>query len=732
MSKLDLGLRILQALADLGIKPNTFLGKASNVKKVFSGGKPTFFKPDVLETFRAQDGTFTDALKLMEEEAKYVVNATDAEKMAFLNNLSQYKSLGGPQKTKSGITALDQAKNLTKEAKDLQTSTKDLMSLAKSMKDEAEAGKKKALQDLDDFFTTGGQPLKAKNPKFLGGSMHEEGQIRTGVRQFLQKEYKQGRLKLDDLDKERIMQYSPMIEHDPILVFKKIYGEDAYNKAGSFPGAFEKGENYNHYEQIFRENMGDDILKVKDEKYKGDGRLVLTEQEEVLGSDPRPNDTDIPFAKGGIAGYYTGGMVDVEPNLSDIGHGSDALMARTRLVSPGNQATTSTGLNYLLAEDNDNIRVPFAKGKGVDLLRRGFLKAAGAAGAGIAALKTGLLGFGEKAAPATQKVMENFSSTASEAPGYFFDLVTKIKSFGKQSKVGPSEMMNEYSYTGKNGDEYTLIEDIVTGDAQIVRDKMGVGSYGDKTFDTINDRTVLEYKAPKQDIDLDTGKGTREGPEYEEYKVEFDSDGTEAGADAIDEITQKEILEEASEKITKKADGGRIGFSKGKAVLGFLELIKNPQKIKEAVENIFKTGDYKYDAEMAAESLVELNPKAFGGKLYDDLDDKTRMEIYGAVLPEVRTPIKSFATEVENVRKVAPQMTERLELKAKYPGITDDLLDNLINDTDPNHKAQVLATLDEIMTLGNTGKSSEEIVEIIKSTPRTKQASGGLTSMLGE
>ena len=36
------------------------------------------------------------------------------------------------------------------------------------MKDEAEEGKKKALQDLDDFFTTGGQPLKAKNPKVEG------------------------------------------------------------------------------------------------------------------------------------------------------------------------------------------------------------------------------------------------------------------------------------------------------------------------------------------------------------------------------------------------------------------------------------------------------------------------------------------------------------------------------------------------------------------------------------
>ena len=41
------------------------------------------------------------------------------------------------------------------------------------------------------------------------------------------------------------------------------------------------------------------------------------------------------------------------------------------------------------------------------------------------------------------------------------------------------------------------------------------------------------------------------------------------------------------------------------------------------------------DAELAAESLVELNPKAFGNKLYDDLDDKTRMEVYGAVINDV-------------------------------------------------------------------------------------------------
>ena len=213
----------------------------------------------------------------------------------------------------------------------------------------------------------------------------------------------------------------------------------------------------------------------------------------------------------------------------------------------------------------DDITQDFAQGGrigykigSIDKARRAFLKTAAGIGGGIAALKTGLLGLSKKAPEATQKVMENFSSTASEAPNYFFNLVSKIKSFGKQSKVGPSERVNEYSYIGKNGDQYTLTEDIATGDAQIIKDKMGVGSYGDKTFDTINDRTVMEYKAPKQDVDPDTQKFIDERAEYEEYKVEFDSDGTQAGADAIDEIVQKEIIEEATDKAPsiKKAGGG--------------------------------------------------------------------------------------------------------------------------------------------------------------------------------
>ena len=76
------------------------------------------------------------------------------------------------------------------------------------------------------------------------------------------------------------------------------------------------------------------------------------------------------MAKGGRAGFYTGGITDVEPSLDDIGHGADAMMSRTRLMSPGSQTTTSTGLNYLLAEDNDNMRIPFADGKNFEMYLR--------------------------------------------------------------------------------------------------------------------------------------------------------------------------------------------------------------------------------------------------------------------------------------------------------------------------------------------------------------------------
>ena len=76
-------------------------------------------------------------------------------------------------------------------------------------------------------------------------------------------------------------------------------------------------------------------------------------------------------------------------------------------------------------------------------------------------------------------------------------------------------------------------------------------------------------------------------------------------------------------------------------------------------------------------------------------------------------------------REMAPQMTERLELKARYPGITDDLLDSILIDDNPQRKAEVLATLDEAFAMMKKGKGPDEVLRIIKNINRTKQADGG-------
>jgi hypothetical protein len=343
------------------------------------------------------------------------------------------------------------------------------------------------------------------------------------------------------------------------------------------------------------------------------------------------------MAKGGRAGYYTGGITDVKPDLSDIGHGSDSLMARTRLVSPDGQATTSTGLNYLLAEDNDNIRVPFKDGKtykqkleeeikkrlkykrqgmefdkplGPDGTfhtenppkvyeaaeggrigfsaggggRRAFLKFLASIGGLTAAAKSGILGLGE--GTAKKAVTETVKQSAGNyPPPYFFKLVEKIKFMGdditEKAATKDREIVKRYK-------DFEMTEDVATGD--IVIKKRNEGSFYDQ--DGIVSDEYIVYKPGMAD---ETTKGRKPPPEYDEYTVRPDAEGklrdSEDGLDSIDEILEE--VGDTTAMTLKKADGGRIGFSAGNlAKLGitgssrkFLERVFGKQKFQNLIEN---------------------------------------------------------------------------------------------------------------------------------------------------
>jgi hypothetical protein len=124
----------------------------------------------------------------------------------------------------------------------------------------------------------------------------------------------------------------------------------------------------------------------------------------------------------------------------------------------------------------------------------------------------------------------------------FLQLMIKIKAFGKEDPTRTTlERQKATTYTGKDGSEYELIEDMSTGDMRITRDKSGVGVSGDKTYDTIEDRSTFELKVGQAD---ETTKGKKPPDEYEEGKAVFDQDGTIADIDDVDDATIKAIEDE--------------------------------------------------------------------------------------------------------------------------------------------------------------------------------------------
>ena len=299
---------------------------------------------------------------------------------------------------------------------------------------------------------------------------------------------------------------------------------------------------------------------------------------------------------------YTGGLVDVEPSLSDIGHGSDALMARTRLMSPGSQATTSTGLNYLLAEDNDNIRVPFSKGKGVDFLRRGFLKTMGAAGAGIAALKTGLLGLGGK--QATKEVAKEIITTPAAAgkPPWFDALVTRVIREGDDvtKTMATKDRQNVYRTKIDDETEIMVTQDLDEGVTRIDID--------DST------RNVMGYDDPPTvslqvtDEIVEEG-GARIKPEFKATENDYRNYATDPDGGYETEFVENTVenTKDLTSDLTKIKS---FATNKKETMKEFVESKKRKDNVKYANE---KTSSY------AADRGPDYDPSDYIDDMADDM-----------------------------------------------------------------------------------------------------------------
>ena len=181
----------------------------------------------------------------------------------------------------------------------------------------------------------------------------------------------------------------------------------------------------------------------------------------------------------------------------------------------------------------------------IDKARRAFLKTVGTAGAGLAALKSGILGLGKEAAPTAEKVIEKVAT--SDVPPYFLNLVNKIKNLGKKFD-GPKERSESFTYK-----DYEMDIDYDTGAIEIKKTREAMIPGSDEAG--ISEEVYMTYKPGMAD---ETTKGKKVADEYEEFTARPDMDGKMKD---VDEGVPDEVIEEGTifeDNITEfgKASGG--------------------------------------------------------------------------------------------------------------------------------------------------------------------------------
>jgi hypothetical protein len=198
-------------------------------------------------------------------------------------------------------------------------------------------------------------------------------------------------------------------------------------------------------------------------------------------------------------------------------------------------------------------RANFANGGRIGLkagmTKRAFLKLMGTGAAGIAALKSGVLGLGKGAGKQVAK--EVVQKSTSTPPAYFFELAEKIKTLGRVTD-GPQERIKIHSMPAKDGkSELMLTEDIGTGEMQIKK----IGKEGDEMTTEVQ---TMEYTPGSSQADETTqGIPADTYDEYTEFNSRIIKDEYN-DPDIVEGIKVDEIIEEVKDQAPsiKKAGGG--------------------------------------------------------------------------------------------------------------------------------------------------------------------------------
>jgi hypothetical protein len=222
---------------------------------------------------------------------------------------------------------------------------------------------------------------------------------------------------------------------------------------------------------------------------------------------------------------------------------------------------------------------------------------------------------------------------------------------------------------------------------------------------------------------------------------------------------------------TKDLEKARGKYGSGEDLYKILksEGITMDKAVKEAIDDMPRlSGDAKYDADAVADVMYErlgIDPDTLDqyhlldvyDNAYQQLIKQKRKSMYQKAAddslkkmdPEADTYAKELEYDVQEkisepgyrgvvteasdlddtLKIIKSQKSEATKLREQYPGISEALLNKIVKDNNPQRKAEVLASLDEVLTMMDKGMDKDEIIGVLKNTTRTKNQEGGLNTL---
>jgi hypothetical protein len=518
--------------------------------------------------------------------------------------------------------------------------------------------------------------------------LQDQGLVTAATREILQRDIKAGKIKLPKEVEDRIM----LVEGnpgrvDPIQIFREQYGEDALEQVDSLVPDLAKAKSYK------------DLLNIVDNKYTIKPRSSTIPQTINIDDAKKaekefniiPADSEegkmiteklIGKPKASVTELVTAEKIILDMKKMDP---MDAMKEANKVLKKEGKYKNlqEKDVKRIMDDTND-----FIFGRDIPEDPEGFAAGGrvGMASGGIAALKTLIRFLGKDSGKKGSKMLKEINPKQF---GYKFDMLDP-------------EMKNAIN---KNRLEYLEnLSNVIKADKKLLREMK----------DLPKEWQDFMYKQANE--------GGNKGRLDIYNKINID--------DAIGDIEQMkknlEFKDIPGKEIQRKmnAEGGSQG-------LDYLMGIERRG---------YAGGGRKKIYDLGKQLLNNKKEKTFGGlqiNMSDAMDDARLMKEMG--LQGGKPGDYDKFLEMKLSGELGPQkqmQTIKMELFNRYSNFLDDATMDLVQSSNnPQKVAEVYANVKEASILRDRGLGTEEIVDTIVNTPRTKQADGtrpqGLNYLMG-